>query len=285
MADGKEIILKGAVANHLVYDNPVSVFQRDVDWMSEHGANFVELHWNSGFLDRAGYVSKLVQCVEYARGKGMRVALALHSRGLKPGSTWEPQQITVADDSIIEDWRMLLSDPSTAQTLGASVDIFCPIAELEKNLHGSYVSWAETKALEEQTVLLIRQKTGNSDAIGALTGPGFAGDPRGALTAPPQIENVAVEVHPYLWTSSWVDFKSVALALREKGILVYIGEMGHDDPMSYTEDLYKFVTEHNISFAVYAINSASDYPTVLYAKGGIVTPSGKKAVEYWNVGR
>lgn len=283
MAEGKEIILRGAVANHAYYYHvKYSTFVKDINWMKTNGANFVSLMWSYGFLTKPGYIEKIVKMTEYAKSQGLRVELTLRGEGLKPGSTWDVEGITVGDERIYTAWEDLLKDPNIAKRLAKSVDIFGPASELEKDTSGSYISWPTAKDLESRTGKMIRQKLGKPDAIIAFTPPGFAGDLRGVAGNPPNLPNSAVETHPYQWIDKIADFETYASKLRDKGILVFAGEFGHDDPIPFTEGQYKFMIDNGISFAVSAIVSESDYPNGLYISGGVVTDRGRLAIKYWS---
>jgi len=291
VANGQEVVLRGATFPHFSYqqstDKPsyyFAVFKRDIDTLKEMGANFANIQWNSGFLDNPTYVENLAAGLEYAKSKGFWVELSLHSRGRDPTNTWRSNGLNIADDQIIDDWSKLLSDSKVTKRIANSVDIFGVIAELEKNSRGEYVKWNEAADLEKRAVLLIRQKTNNERAIGAFTGPGFAGDARGAVNAPPDIDNIAIELHPYQWIDKIANFKASSAALKAKGVLVFVGEMGHDDPLSFVEDQYEFLVENGMSFAVYAIISDSDYGNAIVNKFGI-TERGKLAEKYFRSGQ
>ncbi len=283
MAEGKEIILRGAVANHgYYYHVEYSTFLKDINWMKTNSANFVSLMWSYGFLTKPGYIEKIVKMTEYAKSQGLRVELTLRGEGLKPGSTWDVEGITIGDERVYTAWEDLLKDPDIAKRLANSVDIFGPASELEKDSSGSYISWPTAKDLESRTGKMIRQKLGKPDAIIAFTPPGFAGDLRGVVGNPPDLLNSVVETHPYQWIDKIADFETYSIQLKNKGILVFAGEFGWADPIPFTEKQYQFMIENGISFAVSAISSDTDNPNTLYILGGVVTDRGQLAIKYWS---
>jgi hypothetical protein len=291
VAGGKEVVLRGAVFPHFSFqqstDKPAfffAFFKRDIDTLKQMGANFANIEWNSGFLDNPAYVENLVEGLEYAKSRGFWTELSLTSRGRSLSDTSQGLQITVADDQILTDWNKLLNDTNVANRIANNVDIFGAISELEKNSRGEYVRWSEAKDLEKRVILLIRQKTNKKSAIGAFTGPRSAGDARGALSDPPDLDNVAIEVHPYQWIDKVADFKAFAQALRAKGILVFVGEMGFGDSVDFIEEQYKFLTANGMSFAVYAIISESENQNLIVNKFA-VTERGKLAEKYFRVGQ
>lgn len=296
-SDGKPVILRGAVTNHFLLqqmlDKPsqyVAIFQKDIDTLKEMGANFVIVDWNSGYLDEPGYIERLTQGLEYAKSKGLRVELTLHSRGRKPGSTWDSVQISIADDQIVADWKTLLNDPAIAARIGESVDIFGPLSEPKWTargvVRGEIMKWSELKPIYINTMNLIRDKIGKPKAVGAFSPPNRAGDARDIVNDPPGIENIAIEMHPYRWIATEADFKNTALALKNRGMLVFAGEFGcqfgdDPDPLEYTEDLVKFFVANQMSYAFYAMISDTTNAGCTLQIGRSFTPLGNLALRYW----
>jgi hypothetical protein len=87
IADGKEVILRGAVAPHFIQDGRrvggLPQFKKDVQTLKSWNGNFVSVVWNSGYIGDNFYVESLMSALEFARSLGLRVELVLHSRGLK----------------------------------------------------------------------------------------------------------------------------------------------------------------------------------------------------------
>jgi len=286
VAGGKEVILRGAVTNHFVYKTPLEVFKHDVDWLKGNGANFVVVQWNAGFLQNPAYILNLANACEYAKSQGMRTELTLHSRGLKPGSDWDPLQIQKVDNQIVKNWDTLLGDPIIAERFAKSVDIFSPLSEPNYNPSGQSITWGEWKPLAIETTSHIRNLL-KKDAVISVSGVNYGSDAWNIFNDPLNLQNAAVEIHPYQFFDQRqnTNFKAFVQEMKKRNMLAFVGEMGHDDQPAFVENQYDFFVKNGISFAVYSINSSSDYPSVLLIKGDKVTPNGKKASKYFKAGK
>jgi hypothetical protein len=294
VAGGKGMVLRGADIVYFVQQsatdtptNNLAVFKKDLLTLKQMGGNFISVLWNSGFLNNPAYVENLVEALEYAKSQLLWGELTLHSRGRKPDSTWQELQIRIADDQIIADWENLLNDPITVKRIADNVDIFSPLSEPDCawSTDRKTMNWNEWKPIAEKTATAIRRKI-KGNLIVAISGVACAGDARDALSNPPNLDNMAIEVHPYQWTYQRVDFNAFALATRAKGVLVFVGEMSHSDPLDFVEGQYKFLTANGISFAVFTIDSLAGCrsPDKIINCSGI-TPRGKLAEKYFNAGK
>jgi hypothetical protein len=288
---GNEVVLRGAVANHFFYDIPYVYrsFKRGIDILKNMGANFVSVHWNSGFTDNRDYVESLISGLEYAKSKGFRVELALNVRGKKPNSQ-QPQQIQIVNDLIVNDWDALFADPVITKRIADSVDIFNPLAEPINNSGGSKIDWNEWKGIGQRAVLHIREKIGKPEAIGAISGVFWAADIRDAINNPPDIPNVGVEWHPYDGTmgNRGIGFMTQANAMIGENKLFFVGEMGFDEPSNAIEDKLKFLTSHGNSFAVWAVSggfqsAANENHFIITARGKTVR--GELVERYFKAGK
>lgn len=259
LVDDRDLVLRGAVVSHFDHDDLDyhAAFRGDIDKLVEMGGNFAIFHWNSGYLDSNVYGEKLVSGLEYAKSRGLRIALSLHARGVDSRETrfLKEQQIEYVDDSIYSDWEQLLSDPDVALRIGAAVDMFSPLSEPQK-VPGTdrYMQWAEWKPIATDVLELIRSRT-NANAIGLISAPEFASLGGQTLSQPPG-ENTGIELHPYEWTTSKDDYQSTILKAKQQGLFVVVGEFGFDDRPEFVRQQIEFFSEHGISFAWYAVNSA-----------------------------
>jgi hypothetical protein len=256
-ANGREIVLRGAVASHFDY-NVVeyhNTFEGDIDRLKSMGANFVILQWNSAYLDSPEYIQKLISGLQYAKSKGFRVALVLHARGIDDKETrfLKEKQIEVVDDSIRQDWERLLSDPAIASDISNSVDIFNPLSEPAKNARGGWITWSEWKPIAESILASIRSKT-RKNALGIISGVQYAAIGKDALTDPPD-RYTGVEIHPYEWTIAKDNYQTLISAAKKKGVLILAGEIGFDDRPEFVKEQVEFLITNASSFAWFAVNS------------------------------
>lgn len=297
LVDGKPVILKGAVTNHLelqqIMDEPsrfLSIFRRDIDTLKAMGANFVIVDWNAGYFSESGYVERLTQGLEYAKSKGLRVELTLHSRGRKPNSTWDVVELRVTDNQIITDWDKLLTDPIFTKRIADAVDIFGVVSEpAKRNTKEEDITWSEWKGIAERAIKVIRDRTGKPKVPIAYSGVYWASNAWGALNDPPESKDVAIELHPYRPNEN--NFRGQVSELRKRGYPVFVGEFGcqfgnNPDPIEYTEDLAKFLVANDVSFAFYAMQSdTTNAGCTLQTKNGLYTTLGNLALKYFPVGK
>ncbi len=289
IAEGNEVVLRGAVADHFDYEpvgnQRLDKFKNDLDTLKSLGGNFIVIDWNAGDLDNSTYVTTLIQALEYAHKQGFRVEFALHSNGHKPNAGYNFIQIENADKKLIIDlWTKLFNNPGLLKAVKDNVDVINPWSEPTKNLNGGQLSWSEWKPTAEETILLIRQRLGK-EIVGAISGVRWGGSAQDALNNPPTIKNVGIEVHPYKWLydQNVANFQEYALELRKRGLLVFVGEVGYKDweAGNFVEEQLKFFYVNGISFAVYGIDGHSSDPNFIINKFG-VTNRGKTAQQYFS---
>lgn len=276
--DGKEIILRGAVAPHFIwrYDsgNPLILpdFKIKAQTLRDWGANFIIMDWNSGFVDDPQYIEALVSALEYASTLGLRIELSLGSRGMKSQNWWENQQLIKVDSQLVADWANLLKDSRTASRIGRVVGIYGLLSEPVDNARGGRVSINDP--LLDQACATIRTKIKKDNAICAYSGPDNGGNVRELIGTSPSKKDVAIEVHPYKWIDDKTDFEGYVNTLRAAGYLVFVGEMGCKDPPEFVREQVKFFKEHGISFSFWGMVAATECE-VMYKSTGALTTNGQ----------
>lgn len=272
--DGNEMRLKGAVASHFVYDtdNYYRAYGGDIDRLSRIGANFVSIQWNSGFFDNPVYIQKLLEGIQYAKSKGLRVELTLHSRGIKQRKPWvQENQIEIADNSVISDWQNLIACPGAVDTLKV-VDVFSPLAEPQKASTGNNATWAEWKPIAVEVINLIRNQV-EQNATCLISGAEFGSKAREGIVDSLPV-NTGIEIHPYRWTFDKEDYRTTIAEAKGRDVLVMAGEIGFEDDPEYVRQQIDFFRQNGVSFAWFGANSARANNSFLFDKYGNLTANG-----------
>jgi hypothetical protein len=192
-------------------------FKREIDILKDMGANFVVVEWNSGpeWLDYVFYKSSLIKGLEYAKGNGLRTELVLHSRGAKPASYWEGEQINTLDKQVVEDWKKLLRNPSDTERLATNVDVWGTLAEARYDASGNIPSAFDP--IYEEVIDVIRSSTNDPNAICSISVGEWGGDARELIGTVPTRGNLVIEIHPYYWIGKRSGFQEYVLKLIETG--------------------------------------------------------------------
>jgi hypothetical protein len=299
----KQIILTGAVVTKFVTqqaaDDPLGVSlphaKAEIDALVSMGANLVIFQWNSGqeYLGNPLYVSSLVKAIKYAKSRGLRVELVLHSRGKDPNTNWKEKQITVLDERIVSDWEKLLDDEEVAGELADSVDVFGVLSEAEFDTSHNRVSIYNPNLWDAASA--IRSLLKKPDALCTFSIGEWGGDAQELQRVPQEMrdkirnEKIAIEIHQYLRMNVKRPLEYIT-RLQELGIPIVIGETGQlpwDDQriaQDYYREVLEFIKKHGLSFAWFAIDVFNDNPKDRYIhiwnKNGI-TDWGKLVTTYF----
>jgi len=277
--NGNTEVLKGAVSSHFVYDPEEfhNAYKPDIDKLVNMGGNFIIFEWNSGYFSDPTYIPHLLEAIKYAGlEKGLRVELVLHSRGTEDfdysKGYIEEKPITTYDESILNDWKTLMSADGAKDILKKYVDIINPLSEPQK------IAWSDWKSLAENVISTFRNEV-NSDAIGMISGTEFASKAQAALSDPPTIGNTGIEIHPYQWTTTQKEnYQATIQAALQQGMLVLAGEIGFNSPLQFTKSEVNFFKKNGISFAWFGLNSARKNKDFII-NNGVLTPNGTTAEE------
>jgi hypothetical protein len=286
---GKEINLRGAVANHFFYDvtdNRQTNVSRDIDFLKRMGANYVEFFLNASLFDDARYLDRLVDAIKETKNKGLIVKVSLHSRGIDDRR--EPIAVRFVDNRIISDWEKLLGKQQIKGIIGL-IDIVNPLSEPARASDNQPIQWSQAKPVLTDAISRIRNLMGR-DVLCFYSGIDWAGNGLPLFDDPIRLSNTAIEIHPYQYNMEGTphpppgkpNIDRYVDRVKQSGIPLMVGEMGYKDKPSSIDDQLKMITENGISFAFYAINTNGTDRGYIRNRNG-QTVQGDLATYYFNL--
>jgi hypothetical protein len=265
--DGKPIIFRG-----LCTSDPDKLAREDrwnktyFDAMKSWGANIVRfpVHptaWRN--RGHANYIKLLDQGIQWANELGMYVIIDWHSIGNLRSELFQRDIYETTKKETFEFWRTMAIQYKENTTV-AFFELFNEPTVFNGQL--GVCSWADWKALMEETILIVRAN--GAKAIPLVAGFNWAYDLTPIAKEPINATGIAYVSHPYPqkrekpWEPKWTTDWGFA-AEKYPVILTEIGFCGADDrgahiPVisdeSYGDAITKYCKEKGISYTVWVFD-------------------------------
>lgn len=253
LVNGKEVILRGASANHFVWNLPRSdkvgldAFIRDIELLRSWGGNFLVVPINSAYLlNDPAYQSNLKYGLSEAKRLGFRIYMPLHSRGESDKNS--PTQLFTADENLAKDWRAISTEPALTALLKENVDMIGVLSE------PANISANDWRRIADSIIAEVRHNLGY-DIPAAISGIDVGSDLNGVTGNLP--DNTALDFHTY-YTHRKQDFPRIIADLKAQGIMTFSGEMGWKDTNDQVDKLLSDYNALGVSYALWAFRRGDE---------------------------